>query len=93
MTTTTRDQGGESGSFLDFLLAGDKSGDLQRIVDTHQADLAAGIRWGVFDGDRLVETAPARYAAEAARHDIADGQDRDTSEYDIRKISDEGEPR
>ncbi|HLL69078.1 MAG TPA: hypothetical protein VK453_25685 [Micromonosporaceae bacterium] len=78
-------------SFLDFLLAGDKSGELQRIADEQEADLAAGITWGVFDGDRLAETAPARYAAEFARHDIADGQDRDVSDYDIRPISDEGE--
>jgi hypothetical protein len=76
-------------SFLDYLLAGDTTGQLQAIVDADKADLAAGITWGVFDGDRLVETAPARYIAEAIVRDTADGCDRDESEYEIRPM-DEG---
>lgn len=73
-------------SFLDYLLAGDKTDELQAIVDADAADLAAGITWGVYDGDRLVEVASARYMAECARHDNADGADRDVSDYEIRAL-------
>lgn len=75
-------------SFLDFLLDGDTTGELHAIVEADKADLAEGKTWGVFDGDRLVETCPARYLAEHARHDCADAADRDVSDYEIREVSD-----
>lgn len=76
-----------SETFLDFLLTGDKTGELHRIVAEQQADEARGITWGVFDGARLVETAPARYLAEFARHDLADAMDRPISDYQIREVT------
>lgn len=76
-----------SDTFLDWLLAGDKSGELHRIVAEQRADEARGITWGVFDGDRLVEKAPARYLAEFARDDLADAVDRPISDYQIREVT------
>lgn len=77
-------------SFRDFLLGGSDPEVIQMfkdIIAADEADLASGITWGVFDGDELIETAPARYMAEAARHDIADAQDRDEADYSIREVS------
>lgn len=74
-------------SFLDFLLAGDKSGELQAIADDQAADLAAGKRWGVFlDGEMVEGPCSARFLAEFARHDCADAQDRDETDYEIKEI-------
>lgn len=74
-------------SFLDYLLAGDKTGELHAIVDAQRADESAGITWGVFDGDRLIGTHPARYLAEFDRHDAADAADRDVSSFSIRPVA------
>jgi hypothetical protein len=73
-------------SFLDFLLAGDTTGELQAQVDADKADLAAGLTWGVFDGDDLVGSHPARYLAEFDRADCADANDRPASSYTIRVV-------
>lgn len=76
-------------SFLDFLLAKDLDGTWRTLVERDKADLAAGITWGVYDrtDDRLIETHPARYMAEAALRDNADCADRDESDYEIRQVS------
>lgn len=73
-------------SFLDFLLASDTTGELHAVVAADKADLDAGITWGVFHGDRLVESCPARYMAEAAAWDNADATDRPLSAYTIRPV-------
>jgi hypothetical protein len=73
-------------SFLDYLLAGDTDGSLHAIVEADQQDLAAGITWGLFDGDRLIDMHPARYMAEASRHDCADGADRPVTDYRIAEM-------
>lgn len=78
-----------TGSLRDWLLANDKTGHLQAIVDADAADLAAGVEWGVYDGNRFVESAPARYLAEAARDDIADACNRPVSDYAIRPVDKE----
>jgi hypothetical protein len=75
-------------SFLDFLLAGDKTGELQAIVDAQRTDLAQGITWGVYDGDELIGTHPARYMAEADAIDCADAFDRPVSDYTIKPVED-----
>ena len=75
------------GSFLDWLLAGDRTGKLQQIVDEHAADLAAGDTWGVFDGDTLVDTQPARFLAESSLRDAADATDRDPTEFHLERIA------
>lgn len=75
-------------SVLDYLLAGDRTGELRAIVDAQRADLAAGITWGVYDGDRLIGTHPARYMAEADAIDAADAFDRPLSDYTIRPVED-----
>jgi hypothetical protein len=76
----------DSGSVLDWLLAGDKTGEFRAIVDAQKADLAAGITWGVYDGDRLIGTHPARYMAEFDAADAADAFDRPLSDYTIRPV-------
>lgn len=73
-------------SFLDWLLENDKTGHFQAIVAADKADLAAGITWGVYDGDSLIDTAPARYLAYAIRDDTADALNRDPGEYEIRPV-------
>lgn len=78
-------------SFLDVLLEHDPSGELQAIVDSQRADEAEGITWGVFDGDDLIGSHPARYLAEFDRHDAADAADRPLSAFDIRPVVTEHE--
>jgi len=77
-------------SFLDWLLTHDPDGHLRATVDSQAADLAAGITWGVYDGDELVDTAPARHLAEFLRADLADGADRGVDEYEIRPVNEPG---
>lgn len=76
-------------SFLDWLLEGDTTGELHAIVEADRADEAAGITWGVYDGDRLVESTNARWRAECIRADNADATDRPISDYTIRPVVDE----
>ncbi len=77
-----------TGSFLDFLLAGDTSGELHAIVDGQRADEQAGITWGLFDDDRLISTHDARFRAEYARIDEADASDRPVSNFEVRPVVD-----
>jgi hypothetical protein len=74
-------------SFLDFLLDGDATGELHAILDEQHADEAAGITWGLFDGDKLIGTHDARYLAEFDRHDAADATDRPISSFTIRPVA------
>ncbi|GGM53867.1 hypothetical protein ACFFX1_54625 [Dactylosporangium sucinum] len=76
-------------SLLDVLLANDPTGELHAIVEAQRADEAAGITWGVFDGDRLIGSHPAFYLAEFDRHDAADAADRPVSAFTIRPIAGE----
>jgi hypothetical protein len=73
-------------SVLDWLLEGDSTGELHAIVDAQRADEAAGITWGVYDGDKLIGTHPARYLAEFDAHDAADAYDRPISDFAIRPV-------
>jgi hypothetical protein len=73
-------------SFLDFLLASDESGEYHATLAADRADLTAGVTWGVFDGDRLVETHPALFITEAAARDNADATDRPLSAYRVRPV-------
>ncbi len=76
MTTT-------GGTFLDFLLSGDKTGQMQAVVDADKVDLAAGMTWRVYHGDQLIETAKAMYLAAYALADAADAMNRDPAEFTI----------
>jgi hypothetical protein len=70
-------------SLLDWLLEGDTTGELHAIVDRQCADEAAGITWGVYDGDELIGTHSARYLAEFDARDAADAFDRPLSDFAI----------
>ncbi len=76
-------------SFLDFLLEGDRTGEVRAIADEQAADLAAGITWGVYRDGVLIETHPARYMADCAAWDNADASDRDRSEYEVRPVEEQ----
>ncbi len=93
MSTPTGPASGERPSFLDFLLAGDVTGELKAVVDADAADLAAGKKWGVYDGDRCIGVHPARFMAESDAADAADAADRPVSDYSIREIPPEAAGR
>lgn len=71
-------------SLLDTLLAADPAG--KALLDCDAADLAAGVTWGLYDGDRLLCTSPAYYIAELERDDCADASDRPVSSFCIREV-------
>jgi hypothetical protein len=71
------------GTFLDYLLAGDSTGEMRALVDADRADDAVGMTWRVYRGDQLIESTTARYRAEAVRTDLADAIDLDPSELTI----------
>jgi hypothetical protein len=71
------------GTFLDYLLAGDSTGELKAIIDADAADDAVGMIWRVYRGERLIESTTARYRAEAARTDLADAMNLDPAEFMI----------
>jgi hypothetical protein len=73
-------------SFLDYLLEHDATGEVHAAVARQQADLDAGITWGVFDGDDLLVTYPSRFQAEAEARDCADATNRPPFAYDVRPV-------
>lgn len=73
----------DEGSFLDYLLAGDKTGELKAAVDVDSADDAAGITWRIYHGDDLVSVTTARYRAKYALADAADAMNLDLAEFTI----------
>jgi hypothetical protein len=74
-------------SFADFLLKTDDTGVFHEIAAEQHADEAAGIVWGLFDGDRLIGTHTARYLAEFDRADAADAMDRPVSSFTVRPVA------
>lgn len=77
------------GSFGAWLLAGEpEDGQLHQIMARDRADMDQGITWGVYDGDELVGSHPARYMAEADAWDCADASDRPLSDFIIRPVED-----
>lgn len=73
----------DEGTFLDYLLAGDRTGELHAIVDADRADDAAGMTWRVYHGDDLVSVSTARYRAKCALADAADAMNLDQAEFTI----------
>jgi hypothetical protein len=73
----------DEGTFLDHLLAGDKTGTLQAIVDADKADDTAGMTWRVYRGDDLVSVTTARCRAKYALADAADAMNLDPAEFTI----------
>jgi hypothetical protein len=74
-------------SLLDHLLANDRTGELHAQVAADQADLDADVMWTVWHGDRLLDTVPARYMAEASAWDNADAMDLPVSHFRIEPVA------
>lgn len=72
-------------TILEALLDTDPDGRLPQITEDQAADLAAGRTWGVYHGDLLLGTFPARYLAESDARERADPI-RDRSPYLIRQM-------
>lgn len=76
-------------SFLDYLLANDRTGELHAMAAADQAELDSGITWGVYDRGRLLCTYPARYMADAEARDCADATNRPVTDFQVQLVADE----